>query len=648
MSAITGMLHSGQNPIRTEDAAVLMEGLSRFPANDVKTWQDGRIFLGCLSQWVTPESVGEVLPFYHADKQLAITADAIIDNRDELFNRLGVNKSQRHEMPDSQLILLAYEKWGEECPKYLIGDFAFVIWDGKQQKLFGARDFSGSRTLYFIDTKESFAFCSVIMPLLELPHVPKELNDSWLAEYLAAGGMLDAVDSSLTPYRGIRQLAPSCSFSLKEGRLSTRAYEYITQKQKLKLKSDQEYIEAFQEVFQEAVGCRLRTYRNVGAQLSGGLDSGSVAGFAVKQLMKENKRLHTFSYTPPDDFVDYTPKRLIPNETKLIKMTAAYIGHIDDQYYSFKDRDSYTEIDSFLDIMEMPYKFFENSFWLKGMFEAAREKDAGVLLCGDRGNYSISWGYALDYYSILLKRLRWMKLVNELKQYSIRTGGARFSNMSVVARIGFPLIDKLFPDGSRYQFPPLINPAFAGRMGVYEKLREHGLNTQGEYASSSIYENRQRHFRDHFTWNAGSTLFSKLSLRHALVKRDPTNDIRVIRFCMSLPEDQYVKEGMDRALIRRAAEGYLPDDIRLNQRFRGVQGVDWVHRMKSQWTAFVEEAGQLIESKLVLEYMNSRVIREALEAVKSGFDPKQAVNPHYKILMRSIIVNRFLKRFERR
>ena len=55
--------------------------------------------------------------------------------------------------------------------------------------------------------------------------------------------------------------------------------------------------------------------------------------------------------------------------------------------------------------MEMPYKFFENSFWLKGMFEKAHEEGIGVLLNGDRGNFTISWGSALDYYAILLKRL---------------------------------------------------------------------------------------------------------------------------------------------------------------------------------------------------------------------------------------------------
>ena len=107
------------------------------------------VFLGCHAQWITPESINEPLPYYHYEAQVAITADAIIDNRKELFDQLQIKPEDRKEMPDSQLILLSYLKWGEECPKYLIGDFAFMIWDQRNQKLFGARDASGYRTLYY-------------------------------------------------------------------------------------------------------------------------------------------------------------------------------------------------------------------------------------------------------------------------------------------------------------------------------------------------------------------------------------------------------------------------------------------------------------------------------------------------------------------
>ena len=173
MSAIAGIYHLIMNQYNLQHGQTLMKALQKYPADDVRTWHDDSVFLGCHAQWITPESINEPLPYYHYEAQLAITADAIIDNRKELFDQLQVKPEDQKEMPDSQLILLSYLKWGEECPKYLIGDFAFMIWDQKNRKLFGARDFSGSRTLYFHRNKDKFAFCTTIEPLLALPYIKR-------------------------------------------------------------------------------------------------------------------------------------------------------------------------------------------------------------------------------------------------------------------------------------------------------------------------------------------------------------------------------------------------------------------------------------------------------------------------------------------
>ena len=82
-------------------------------------------------------------------------------------------------------------------------------------------------------------------------------------------------------------------------------------------------------------------------------------------------------------------------------------------------------------------------------------------------------------------------------------------------------------------------------------------------------------------------------------KRDPTNDLRVIRFCLSVPEDQYVQNGMNRALIRRSTKGYLPDKERLNQRVRGVQGADCVYRMTPHWNKFIDELDKMSNDPII-------------------------------------------------
>lgn len=646
MSAIAGIIHFNNEPIDNEQCRNVMKVLEQFPSDHIHLWQKDQTFLGCHAQWITPESIGEELPFYDNQNQLAITADAIIDNREELFERLLIEKYKRTTMTDSQIILLTYIKYGEEAPKYLIGDFAFMIWDERNQKLFGARDFSGTRTLYYSIKQHRMVFSTIIRPLFTLPYNEFRLNEQWLAEYLAISGMIDAVDCSSTPYVGIKQLPPSHSISVTKENVSVNRYSTLTQwSSKLVLKTHEEYIEAFQEVFQKSVDARLRTHLNIGAQLSGGLDSGAVASFASKTLNREKFRsLHTFSYIPPDDFHDFTPKRLIADERPYIQSTIQHIGINNEHYLDFKGKDSFSEIDDFLNTLEMPYKFFENSFWLKGMFEEAHKKNVGVLLNGDRGNFTVSWGSALDYYSILFKQLKWPKLITELKQYSKNTGGSRYRHLPDIIKLGIPFFNKFFP-ANGFKKPTIINSDFAEKTGVYSKFRDYGIDESGWYSNLDIYEEREKHFSDVHQWNAGNTLTSKLSLRYSLWKRDPTNDLRVVKFCLSLPESQYVQNGYARALIRNSTKNYLPDEVRLNQTTRGVQGVDWVHRMKGNWRVFIQEAEELVNDELILLYLDKNVLNQALSKVKEGFSAERAIDANYKLLMRSLILHRFIKRF---
>ncbi|MEC5424046.1 lasso peptide isopeptide bond-forming cyclase [Virgibacillus sp. C22-A2] len=641
MSAIAGIYHLNKEPISREHNFGMMQALQKYPADDAQMWQKDNVFLGCHAQWITPESVGEQLPYYDYDRQLAITVDAIIDNRDELFNNLQVDRPERKLMPDSQLILLAYCKWGEDTPKHLIGDFAFMIWDEKKQKLFGARDFSGTRTLYYFLIQHRFAFCTTIEPLLTLPYVQRDLNEQWLAEFMAISGMYETTDASITPYQSIMQIPPSHSISVTEDKVKLIKYCTVTSNKQLKLGSGEAYVEAFQEIFQEAVNSRLRTSQKVGVQLSGGLDSGAVASFAAKTLRERNQSLDSFSYIPSKDFSDFTPKQLIPNERAQIHSTVSHVGSIKDHYLDFYGREPYSQIDDFLDLMEMPYKFFENSFWLEGLVEKANEEGVGVLLNGDRGNFSISWGSSLDYYAILLKKIKWIRLYQELDQYSRNMGSARLRKLPHIFRIGFPFMDQIFSKAKAYKLPSYINMDFAESTDVFKSLKEKGVY---ESFTPNIYEERKRHFEEAFYWNSTNTLAAKLSLRYSVWKRDPTNDLRVVRFCLSIPEDQYVQKGLDRALVRNSTKNFLPDEIRLNQRYRGVQGVDWVQRITPYWNIIIEELKQISSDSRITYFIDGKVIKKLLQEVEGEIKPEYAINPNFKVLMRCLILSRFLKK----
>jgi len=646
MSAIAGIVHLNDEPIDVVQGKNVMLALQKYPADDVQVWHNERIFFGCHVQWITPESVGEQIPYYDYERQLLITADAIIDNRKELFQKLQISPSESR-ITDSQLILLAYEKWGEDVPKYLAGDFAFLIWDERRRQLFGARDFSGTRTLYFFHNKAKFVCCTVMEPLFSLPYIQNGLNEQWLAEFIAIPVTADSVSINTTVYKDIQQIPPSHTIKVQDGKVELSRYSVINSGEKLKLKSSNEYEEAFKEVFDIAVGDRLRTYKQVGSHLSGGLDSGSVVSFASKTLKKKNKKLHTFSYVPVDDFIDWTHRTRVANERPFIESTVQYVGNISDQYLSFPEKNPFSEIDDWLDTMEMPYKFYENSFWLKGIYEQANQHNVGILLNGQRGNWTISWGHALNYYATLLKRLQLLKLYKEVNLYSKNMGVTKKRTMKFVWKKALPMLYRSLSIQKQETFPTWINQDFAARTSVFEKLEDHEVDIKGT-AVTNVYEIRKNQFEQLHFWGLNGTIGTKLSLRHSLWERDPTNDLRVINFCISVPEDQYVQNGLDRSLIRRSTKNYLPDSIRLNQRSRGIQGADGIHRMKQSWTSFIEELYLVSEDPTMSNFIDIDVFRDSIEKVKNNPKPEFIYEFEFKILMRSLILYRFLKRFEGR
>ncbi|KXY34668.1 asparagine synthetase B [Bacillus cereus] len=643
MSAITGIIHFTNEHVSIEHGTRLMSDLQKYPADDIQIWHKENVFLGCHAQWITPESVGEQLPFYNYEKQLAITADAIIDNRNELFEKLQVNYADRKNMTDSELILLSYQKWGEATPKYLVGDFAFMIWDEKKQTLFGARDFSGSRTLYFYRGEEKFAFCTIINPLFTLPYVEKKLNEQWIAEFLAIPVNFESVDSQQTVYKYIEQVPPSHTISVKNGKVNFSRYYTPTTGKMLNLKSNEEYEEAFRDVYQSAVKARLRTHHKVGAHLSGGLDSGSVVSFAAKDLRAENKKLHTFSYVPVEGFVDWTHKGRIADERPFIQSTVKHVGNIQDYYLELPERSPLSEIDDWLETMEMPYKFFENTFWLSGVYEKASQHGIGVLLSGQRGNWTVSWGPILDYQAMLLKKLHWMRFYRELYLYSRNLGVKKSRVFEVVKRKAFPFLHQLLSSEEQDVFPRIINPEFAKKMNVFDRLKEQDIDITGT-SISNAYDMKREQFEKTYYWSINGTYETKLSLRYALWDRDPTNDLRIVQFCLSVPEEQYVQNGVDRSLIRRATKNLLPDKVRLNQRVRGVQGADGVYRMAPFWNEFIEEVEELSVDPIISEFLNVEVIKKAISKLCKEPRPEYAFDLDFRVLMRSLIFYRFIKK----
>ncbi|WP_338542713.1 asparagine synthase-related protein [Paenibacillus tundrae] len=643
MSAIAGIVHTEGQEALWEDSWRLYASLGHIPADTTGVWKGNEAFLSCHAQWITPESVHEKTPLYDEASGLSITADAILDNREQLADQLQISRRELAELADSELILRAYQRWQTDVTSKLLGDFAFAIWDERKRTLFAARDITGMRSLYYRHDGQRFAFCTLMNPLLSLEGVSKELSESWLAEFLAIPAMHGAADIQLTAYRGVRQLPPAHTLLFRDGKIELNQYHRWDEVEPLRLKSDGEYVEAFRDVFAQAVSTRLRTHRQVAAALSGGLDSGAVVGFASGTLRSQGKKLNAYSYVPVSDFKDYTPKTLLADERPFIRSTVNHVGNISENYLDFEGRSPFSEVDTWLEMMEMPYKFFENSFWIRGFYEKASEQDAGVLLTGARGNFTISWGPALEYYASLMRSGRWVRLFKEMKQYSERTG-MKFSRIArITAQKAYPeRFQSSRSGGIPHATNQLIHPEFAQKTGVLDRLGSLVVLQGG--AQADALKVRAEKFNNLAIASKNGAMATKCSLRYRAWERDPTSDARVIQFCLSVPIEQYVNQGTDRSLIRRATSPELPDNVRLNQRVRGVQPADWLHRMIPDWGAFTSEIRALCSDSRVAGILNTDRIYAALQNIPQP-RPELASHPDLRLMMHSLIVYRYIRQF---
>ena len=298
MSGIAGIVYLDGRPLESACMDNMLNRLAQRGPDGSGAWSDRQAGLGQRMLWTTPESLGERLPCVSREGGLALTADARIDNREELICMLALKDHRPQEITDSELILAAYQKWGESCPEKLVGDFAFAIWDGHRQTLFCARDPVGARPFYYYHCPGRLFICSSqIRPLFCHPEVPQRLNELRVADHLA----YLQEDTRLTFFQDICPLPAAHCLAVNTGGIRLRRYWDLDVKRELRLSSDEAYAGAFLESFSEAVRCRLRSAFPAGALLSGGLDSSSIVAVARQLLAGQGPTggLHTFSAVFP-------------------------------------------------------------------------------------------------------------------------------------------------------------------------------------------------------------------------------------------------------------------------------------------------------------------------------------------------------------
>ena len=278
MSGIFGIHHPDNRPIDPEDLERMAAGSKHRGPDCTKTIIQPYIGFGHCMLQTTLESVSENLPYTDPASGIVITADARIDNRRELFDKLG--ELENTSIPDSQIILEMYKKGGTDSFSHLLGDFAFTLWDPVRAQLICARDYIGVKPLYYLHNQNQFLFSSEIKQIVEHPGVSLSPNETMIAECLS----FSFCSHTETLFKGIKRLAPGHFLVLSKQSCTTHRFWSFDDIQPIYYQKAEDYCDHFLTIFNKAVRCRLRSATPISIELSGGLDSSSVVGMATTIL----------------------------------------------------------------------------------------------------------------------------------------------------------------------------------------------------------------------------------------------------------------------------------------------------------------------------------------------------------------------------
>jgi asparagine synthase (glutamine-hydrolysing) len=607
MSGIVGVWTLDGTPRDASVLAPMSAALRHRGADGTACCRIGSVDFACQQMWVTREEIGEVQPLTGRGGGVMLMMDGRLDNRRELLAALDLPAT----VSDAACALAAYEAWSDGFAAHLNGEFAIAIYDNAQRRLLLARDAIGIRPLYYFRNDRLIAFASEIKALLAHPDIPAKPDDEGLADFmLTSSRPIDRQE--ITCFAGISALVPAHLATATPNRFETTRYWDFDCGHALRLRSFDDYADAFKAHFAEAVRRRLRSARPVAISVSGGLDSSSIfcqarqvsrAGLAdavprglsyvgargseadEDEYLLEIERayevaIERFSIEPLVGLVEGGPEQIRANETPLID----YSWQVSRQQHAL-----------------------------------AAAGGSRVLLTGHWGDQVlVSSAYLVD----LFDRLSWPMIRHHLHEYSRWYGDSE----------GRSLSRRFLVDVARHHLPravvpplkwirrrvfgverpkPWFSDAFLRRaLRFANRPATTGSGFHSAQARALYLEARSKYHVHCIEWH------NKIAAQFGLDASFPMMDRDLLAFLMSIPGEMQNHGGVPRAILREAMRGVLPERIRVRSSKGNFSGV--VNRGVAKDVSAICRALSEESCGVQLGYFDGSRLRPSLAALSTG------------------------------
>ena len=507
----------------------------------------GRAGLGHCRLSIIDLSPAGHQPMCNEDQSVWVVHNGEVYNFPELRKELQAKGHRFSSNTDTEVIVHLYEDLGPECVTRLRGMFAFAIWDGRTQELFCARDRVGKKPLVYAETSDGFVFASEIKALLQDPSVSRDLNPEALHHYLT----YQYVPGPHTIFKHIKKLPPAHTLSLKNGRVSIRRYWDLAYEPKTYAANENELVERFSTIFQEAVRIRLRSDVPLGAFLSGGLDSSAV----VAQMSAcMDRPVKTFAIGFDDaDF----------NELKYAQQVANLFGC---------EHTEYVVKPNALQVLPAIIRHYDEPFadpscvptWYVAQLT---RRHVTVALNGDGGDESFA-GYERYYANLMAARVPG-PLCAPLRALA-RFLPHRQARWSVLRRAKRFLGGLHTDPAQRYigwlcyftgeMKHALYDPAFAEAVGSSDSVRLMAEALQRCQGSGLLDRTLSADVDLYLPYD----LLAKVDIAcmaHALEARSPFLDHELMEFAARLPQSMKLKGSVSKYCLKKAFAKQLPPEI---------------------------------------------------------------------------------------
>lgn len=469
-------------------------------------------------------------PMQFEEAGLWIVFNGEIYNYLELREELKQYGYKFNSNTDTEVILKAYHKWGEDCIYKFNGMWAFAIWNSRDKKLFCSRDRFGIKPFYYhFNQQKQFLFASEIKAILQVINSAPDkqtLFDSF------ANGYSD--HNERTFFEDIKQLRGGHNLVLRNGNLSI--YRYYKIEHQPCRDSFEQAKEKLRELLFAAVKIRLRSDVPLGYALSGGIDSSSIVGIASKINSGSN---NTFSMIYPGNSVD---------ESFFINKVIEKTG-VNHHFVSPTPEDFLRDLDNFIWHQEEP--FFGTSYF--GEFklrELIRKNNVTVSLEG-QGADEIITGYTgllYPYFFDLISNLRVQTFTNEFKYFK------NYLNNPTEIIKAYLRRKRKTDESNLLKKYPYLNKDLYNK--AYYNLSEFDNFNSGSHLNNTLYE-----MLLYTSIPQQLVRADKSSMAFSVECRFPFLDYRLVEYAINLSYDYKTKNGLTKYILREALKDLLPEEV---------------------------------------------------------------------------------------